>query len=96
MGFGKLMRIHREFVIKPNPYITFEEAEKAKGRLVMAEVGVFTSLASFLLSVWRVAPSITQNSAFKKFTVFQLVIASGLYLSYLYELHRLSDRIPEG
>lgn len=95
MGVGKLKTVHSEFVMKNNPYIDNENANKAHTILVMAEAGTFSSLLFFTLTLSKIKPNITLNSAFKKSTFAQFIISLCLYGYYAFQLNNLSKMIPE-
>lgn len=95
MVLADLLTMHTHFLMKPNPYIPNEQAEEANTKLVLAEAATILSVVSLSLSMLKVMPSITLNSAYKKFNVVQFVIAGGLFAYYGYELYRLKRFVPE-
>ena len=86
--------MHKSFVMKPNPYITDDEAVEAHELLVMSEAASFSGLLCLSMSIFKVFPKISQRVYFKKFTVFQLMVSIGLFGYYGYQLNLLSNRVP--
>lgn len=95
MSFNDLLTMHRHFIIKPNPYITTEQASSANQKLVLSEAATFLSLLSLSLSLLKIKPNITLNSAYKKFNLVQFLVAGALGLAYGYDLWKLRAFVPE-
>jgi low temperature requirement protein LtrA len=86
--------MHRHFIIKPNPYITNKQAENAQTHLAIAQVATGLSVISLGLSIFKVVPQISLNSAFKRYTVFQFLISAALFGYYCYEINNLQKLVP--
>ena len=87
--------MHSSFIIKPNPYISQEESESAITKLVLAETALILSVVSLSLSLFKIMPKYTLNSAYKKFTVVQFWGADVLFGMYVYDLSKLRKFVPD-
>jgi hypothetical protein len=89
-----LITMHKYFIMKPNPYIPDHKAEATHRILAVGEAGVFISAITLSLSLFKIMPSITLNSAYKRFTVVQFLISFGILGYYGYQLHNMKNLVP--
>ena len=64
-------------------------------KLALGEIGIVLSTISLSLSLFKIFPSISLNSAFKKFTVIEYLISFGFIAAYGVDLHRLRMMVPD-
>lgn len=90
-----MLNMHRNFIMKPNPYISNEDAERAFTTFLVSQAaGIFATI-SLSMSLFKIMPKISLNSAYKKFTVVEFVVAFGLMGYYGYDLLRMRKMIPD-
>lgn len=89
-----MIAMHKHFIMKPNPYIATEQAESAHTSLILAEAATGLSILSLSFSLFKIAPNISLNSAFKRFTLFQFLTAFGLFGYYGFQVYKLKDLVP--
>lgn len=95
MWYSDIVTMHKYFIMKPNPYITNEEAQSAHTCLALGQAATILATVCLSLSLIKVFPQITQNSAFKKYTAFQFLLSAGIFGYYGYKLTRLKNLIPQ-
>lgn len=92
----RLKTIEKDFVLRPNPYVTEEQSNKILAKLAIGEVLALSSFACIALTLGRIKPSITSAASFRNFTYFQGVSSLGLVMYHLHELDVLGKEcIPE-
>lgn len=88
--------IEKDFMLKPNPYVTEEQSSKILGKLAIGEMLALSSFLCITLTLTRIKPSITSAASFKNFTYFQGLSSLGLIVYHAYELDTLAKEcIPE-
>lgn len=95
MGVSNIYTVHKHFILKPNPYVPNDLSQHAYTKLVWGQATALLSLTYLALSLFKVFPKLTLNTAFKKFTVFQFGLSIGMFGWYAWELNGLRDLIPE-
>lgn len=92
----RLKTIEKDFVLKPNPYVTEEQSTSILGKLAIGEILALSSFACIVLTLGKIRPSITSANSFKNFTYFQGLSSMGIILYHLRELDTLGKEcIPE-
>lgn len=86
LDMKRLRTIEKDFVIKPNPYVSDEKSNSIIWKLAVGEVLAISAFACFTLTFLRVKPSITSANSFRNFTYFQAATAMGGFFYHLYEL----------
>jgi hypothetical protein len=94
MDMKRLRAIEKDFVLKPNPYVTEEQANSLLWKLAVGEVLAISAFTCFTLSFLKVRPAITLANSFKNFTYFQATTSIATLFYHLYELDELGNSIP--
>lgn len=94
MDMKRLRTIEKDFVLKPNPYVTEERANSLLWKLAVGEVLAISAFTCFGLTFLKIRPSVTLASSFKNFTYFQATTSLGTLFYHLYELDELGKSIP--
>jgi hypothetical protein len=94
MVLSDLLTMHYQFIMKPNPYVPRNQAEAAHTKLVVAEAAALFSVLSLSLSLLKIFPGISLNSAFKKFTILEFVGAVGFLGWYCWDIYKLKQYVP--
>lgn len=95
MSLGELKTMHSHFIIKPNPYISQDEAESAINKVVIAQTTLFLAAVGLSLSLFRVAPKYTRNSAYRKFNALAFGASFACFGWYALDLLKLRNRVPD-
>lgn len=82
-----IINIHKNFILKPNPYVTQEQAEEAYTKFAIGEFMMISAVGFLGMSILRFVPRLSQRTIFKKFTVFQALTGLGAYGWYFYEIN---------
>lgn len=91
----RLRTIEKDFVLKPNPYVTERQADSLLWKLAVGEVLALSAFACFSLTFLKVKPHLTSSSSFRNFTYFQAASSIFGLFYHLYELDTLGRAIPE-
>ena len=90
----RLRTIEKDFVLKPNPYMTNERADSTLLKLAIGEIFGLSAFFCFTLTFLKVKPNITLANSFRNFTYLQGLTSFGAIFYHLYELNLLGKEIP--
>ncbi len=90
-----IINIHKNFILKPNPYVTQQQAEDAYTKFAAGQFLTISAVGCFTLSLLKFVPKISQRAFFKKFTVFQAISGVAAYGWYFYEINQIGNTIPK-
>lgn len=91
----RLKTIEKDFILKPNPYVTEEQSKKVLAKLAIGELLAISSFACIVLTLTKIKPSITSAASFKNFIYFQGLSSFGIIMYHLHELDTLGkESIP--
>lgn len=76
--------MHNQFILKPNPYITRDEAESAYTKFMMGQFILGSAVGSLILRKINFLPGITSKKSFRNFIIVQFSI--GAILGTLYTI----------
>lgn len=92
----RLRTIEKDFVLKPNPYVTEEQSTSVLWKLAVGEVLAISAFSCLALTLLKIKPSITAANSFKNLTYFQGATSIGILYYHIYELDQLAKTtIPE-
>lgn len=80
----RLRTIEKDFVLKPNPYVSEEQSNSILWKLAVGEVLALSAFACLALTLLKIKPSITAANSFKNFTYFQGVTSVGTLYYHMY------------
>jgi hypothetical protein len=80
----RLRTIEKDFVLKPNPYVSEEQGNSVLWKLAVGEVLALSALFCLTITYLKIKPSITSANSFKNFTYFQGVTSVGMLYYHMY------------
>jgi len=83
----RLKTIEKDFVLKPNPYVTEEKSNSIIWKLAVGELSAVSAVLCLSLTFFKIKPSITLANSFRNFTYFQGLSSIGILYYHLYELN---------
>lgn len=92
---SEIINIHKNFILKPNPYVTQDQSEEAYTKFAVGEFMVISSVAFLGMSIFKILPRYSQRAYFKKFTVLQALTGFAAYGWYFYEISQIGNTIPK-
>jgi hypothetical protein len=96
LDMKRLRTIEKDFVLKPNPYVSEEQSNRVLWKLAVGELLAISSFVFLSITLLKVKPSITAGSSFKNITYFQGFSSLGFMGYHLHELDELArTAIPE-
>jgi hypothetical protein len=95
MEMKRLRTIEKDFVLKPNPYISEEQSNSALWKLAVGELLALSAFTCFSLTVLKLRPSLTAANSFRNFTYFQGLTSLAMLAAHLRELDHLGSCIPD-
>lgn len=95
MEMKRLRTIEKDFVLKPNPYVSEEQSNSALWKLAVGELLALSAFACFSLSVLRLRPVLTAANSFRNFTYFQGLTSLGMLAAHLHDLDQIGSSIPD-
>jgi hypothetical protein len=95
MNMKRLRTIEKDFVLKPNPYVSEEQSNQVLWKLAVGEVMALSAFFCFTMTFLKIKPSLTASTTFKNFTYLQGVSSLGGLFYHFHELNELGKIIPE-
>lgn len=82
----RIRTIEKDFVLKPNPYVTEEQSNSVIWKLAVGELLAISAFACFSLTFLKIKPNITSANSFRNFTYFQGVSSVAAFFYHIHEL----------
>lgn len=86
LDMKKLRTIEKDFILKPNPYVSESQTNTIIWKLAFGELLALSAFACLSLTLLKVKPNITSRSSFRNFTYFQGVCSVAGVFYHLFEL----------
>ena len=96
LDMKRIRTIEKDFVLKPNPFISEEQGNQVLWKLAVGELFAISSFTFLALSMLKIKPSITLSPSFRNVTYLQGLSSLGLFGWHLQGLDELGRTlIPE-
>ena len=74
----RLKTIEKDFMLKPNPYISEEQSSQVLWKLAVGELLAISSFAFLSLTFLKIKPAITSAASFRNVTYIQGLSSVGM------------------
>ena len=80
----RMKTIEKDFMLKPNPYISEEQSNKVLWKLAVGELLAISSFAFLSLTFLKIKPAITGAASFRNMTYIQGLSSVGIMAYHLH------------
>jgi hypothetical protein len=94
LDMKRLRTIEKDFILKPNPYVSDEQSSSIIWKLAVGELLGLSAFACFALTLLRIRPTLTSAPSFRNFTYFQGLSSVAAFFYHIHELQQLGNTIP--